>query len=73
MVVSAWNQPNLGFTTSADLLSNIGAMNTPYVNPGLGNNEGNTYYVGEGAFHITVSQMTTKECKGIVLEALESL
>ena len=73
MVVSAWNQPDLGFTTSADLLSNIGAMNTPYVNPGLGNNESNTYYIGEGAFHITVSQMTTKECKGIVLEALESL
>lgn len=73
MVVSAWNQPNLGFTTSADLLSNIGAMNTPYVNPGLGNNEGNTYYIGEGAFNIHVSEMTDQECKSVILQALESL
>ena len=73
MVVGAWTQPNLGFTSSMDLLSNAHAMNTAYTNPQLNNGGGNTYYIGEGAFSVHVSQMTTQECKGVILEALDSL
>ena len=34
---------------------------------------GNTYYIGENAFSITVKDLTPQECKGIIVEALESL
>lgn len=34
---------------------------------------GNTYYIGEGAFHVVVKDMTQKEAQGIIVEALESL
>lgn len=34
---------------------------------------GNTYYIGAGAFEITVKDMTKQECQGIIVEALEDL
>lgn len=34
---------------------------------------GNTYYIGEGAFHVVVKDMTQKEAQGVIVEALESL
>lgn len=34
---------------------------------------GNTYYIGEGAFHVVVKDMTQKEAQGIIVEALEDL
>lgn len=34
---------------------------------------GNTYYIGAGAFEITVKDMTQKEAQGVIVEALESL
>jgi hypothetical protein len=34
---------------------------------------GNTYYIGEGAFHVVVKDMTKKEAQGVIVEALESL
>ena len=34
---------------------------------------GNTYYIGAGAFEITVKDMTKQECQGIIVEALEEL
>ena len=34
---------------------------------------GNTYYIGAGAFEITVKDMTKNECQGIIVEALEDL
>ena len=73
MVVNAWNQPNLGFTSNLDLLTNANAMNTAYTNPQLEDAGGNTYYIGEGAFSIHVSQMTDQECKGVILQALDSI
>lgn len=33
----------------------------------------NTYYIGEGAFHVVVKDMTQKEAQGVIVEALESL
>lgn len=33
----------------------------------------NTYYIGAGAFEITVKDMTKNECQGIIVEALEDL
>jgi hypothetical protein len=48
-------------------------MNTQYTNPPLENSGGNTYYIGEGAFSIHVSDMTDQECKSVILQALESL
>ena len=70
--VTAWGQPTLGFNT-ANLLNKTGAMNTQYTNPPLENSGGNTYYIGEGAFSIHVSDMTDQECKSVILQALESL
>jgi hypothetical protein len=34
---------------------------------------GNTYYIGEGAFHVVVKDMTRKECQSVIVEALETL
>ena len=34
---------------------------------------GNTYYIGEGAFHVVVKDMTQKQAQGVIVEALESL
>ena len=39
---------------------------------GAGGNQ-NTYYIGAGAFEITVKDMTQKEAQGVIVEALESL
>ena len=71
--VNAFGQPNLGFTISSDLLNNRTAMNSLYNTPQLEGASGNTYYIGEGAFNIHVSDMTDQECKSVILQALESL
>jgi len=71
--VNAFGQPNLGFTISSDLLNNRTAMNSLYNTPQLEGAGGNTYYIGEGAFNIHVSDMTDQECKSVILQALESL
>ena len=71
--VKAFGQPTLPAPTSTDLLSRASAMNSQYTNPQLPTSEGNTYYIGEGAFSIHVSSMTDQECKGVILQALESL
>ena len=33
----------------------------------------NTYYIGEGAFHVVVKDLTPKEAQGVIVEALEGL
>ena len=71
--VNSFGQVNLGFGGGSDLLNKLPAMNTGYTAPQNGDATGNTYYIGEGAFHITVSQMTDKECQGVILQALETL
>ena len=71
--VNQFGTPNLGFTTGADLLNNLGAMNTNYPTIQPEEGQGNTYYIGEGAFNIHVSDMTDQECKSVILQALESL
>ena len=71
--VNQFGTPNLGFTTGADLLNNLGAMNTNYPTIQSDEGQGNTYYIGEGAFNIHVSDMTDQECKSVILQALESL
>ena len=71
--VNQFGTPNLGFTTGADLLNNLGAMNTNYPTIQSEEGQGNTYYIGEGAFNIHVSDMTDQECKSVILQALESL
>jgi len=71
--VNAFGQPNLGFTISSDLLNNRTAMNSLYNTPQLEGAGGNTYYIGEGAFNIHVSNMTDQECKSVLLQALDSL
>ena len=62
-LTSAFN-PNLstGFNSN---------LNTNAVNGAYGG--GNTYYIGEGAFHVVVKDMTKKEAQGVIVEALESL
>jgi hypothetical protein len=62
-LTNAFN-PNL----SAGFNSNL---NTNAVNGASGG--GNTYYIGEGAFHVVVKDMTKKEAQGVIVEALESL
>ena len=71
--VNSFGHLNLGFGGGSDLLNKLPAMNTGYTTPQNGDATGNTYYIGEGAFHITVSQMTDKECQGVILQALETL
>lgn len=71
--VNQFGTLNLGFTTGADLLNNLGAMNTNYPTIQSEEGQGNTYYIGEGAFNIHVSDMTDQECKSVILQALESL
>ena len=74
-VVRAFGEPNLGFDTSSStgLLSRLNSMNTDYANPQVEGMGGNTYYIGEGAFNIQVSSMTDKECKSVLLQALDSI
>ena len=71
--VNSFGHLNIGFGGGSDLLNKLPAMNTGYTTPQNGDATGNTYYIGEGAFHITVSQMTDKECQGVILQALETL
>ena len=47
-------------------------LNSKYIGA-AGEGAGNTYYIGEGAFNIHVSEMTDQECKSVILQALESL
>ena len=54
--------PNMGFNTS---------LNGNAISGNVGG--GNTYYIGAGAFEITVKDMTKKEAQGVIVEALESL
>ena len=52
--------------------NNLNGLNTSYDATATGG-VGNTYYIGEGAFSIHVSSMTDQECKGVILQALDSL
>ena len=71
--VNSFGHLNLGFGGGSDLLNKLPAMNTGYTTPQNGDATGNTYYIGEGAFNIHVSDMTDQECKSVILQALESL
>lgn len=53
--------------------SDYSGLNTQYTKTGSESNVGNTYYIGEGAFSIHVSDMTDQECKSVIVQALESL
>lgn len=53
--------------------SDYSGLNTQYTKTGSESNVGNTYYIGEGAFSIHVSDMTDQECKSVIIQALESL
>lgn len=70
--VNAWNG-GLPFSS----INNVGALstglNTSYTSPNTGNTGGNVYNIGEGAFIIQVSEMTAQECRGIVMEALDTI
>ena len=52
--------------------TSYGGLNTQYTGAS-GEGTGNTYYIGEGAFNIHVSEMTDEQCKGVIVQALESL
>ena len=71
-VVRAVGQPNLGFNMGTNLLGSMKSLNMNYALP-EGTGAGNTYYIGEGAFNISVSSMTDQECKSVIIQALESL
>ena len=71
-VVRAFGQPTLGFGTNTGLLNGLKSLSIDYATPQL-EGGGNTYYIGEGAFNIHVSEMTDQECKSVILQALESL
>ena len=71
--VRAWGTPSIGFDDNTGLLNNIKSMNGVYAAPQLEGAGGNTYYIGEGAFNIHVSDMTTRECQSVILQALDSL
>ena len=52
--------------------TDYGGLNSKYIGAS-GEGAGNTYYIGEGAFNIHVSEMTDQECKSVIIQALESL
>lgn len=52
--------------------TDYGGLNSKYTGA-AGEGAGNTYYIGEGAFNIHVSEMTDQECKSVIIQALESL
>ena len=58
---------------SAFKRSDYSGLNSQYAGANGERSVGNTYYIGEGAFSIHVSDMTDQECKSVIIQALESL
>jgi hypothetical protein len=70
--VNAWNGA-LPFSSTNNVGTLSTGLNTPYTSANTGNICSKIINVGEGAIIIQVSEMTAQECRGIVMEALDTI
>ena len=72
LAVNAWNGA-LPFSSTNTVGALSTGLNTAYTSANTPNTGSKIINVGEGAFIIQVSEMTAQECRGIVMEALDTI